>query len=177
MAAALVGRILKLKKADVFRALSDFKGLKHRLEFIKKKGGIYFYEDSQSTSPYSTAVAIEAFKGKNMILIAGGFRAQAKESDYSDPVSKFFMPQVKAVMLIGRVASIIQNEYFRQKRIKPHGPDFIKNCGDLPQAMDEVKNLAKKGDVVVLSPGAESFGEFRDYRHRGEVFRKLVDKF
>ena len=188
MAAVITGRILRLDRAKMVKALVNFKGLKHRLEFITKKKGISFYEDSQSTNPYSTASAIEAFSKQqtanskqltagNLILIMGGYRANAKESDYSEPVSKFFMPHLKAVVLIGRVAPIIQNEYFRQKRTRAHGPDFIKNCETLAKAMREIKNLAENGDVVVLSPGAESFGEFRDYRHRGEVFKKLVDKF
>ena len=177
MSSLLVGHIVRLDKNRMVEALINFKGLKHRLEFITNKKGISFYEDSQSTSPYSTTSAIEAFKGKKMILIAGGFRAGAKEADYSETVEKFFMPHLKAVVLIGKVAPIIQNEYYRQKRTRAHGPDFIRNCGNLPEAMKQVKKLAEKGDNVVLSPGAESFGEFKDYRDRGEKFKKLVLKF
>jgi len=177
MAALLVGQCLKLDKKCIAKTLSDFKGLKHRLEFVTQKNMISFYEDSQSTSPYSTTSAIEAFTGKKMILITGGYRANAKESDYSQTASNFFMPQVKAVFLIGKVAPVIQNEYFRQKRIRAHGPDIIRDCQTLPKAMEEAAKIASPGDAVVLSPGAESFGEFRDYRERGEVFKKLIDKF
>jgi UDP-N-acetylmuramoylalanine--D-glutamate ligase len=207
MAALLVGQCLKLDKRCITKTLANFKGLKHRLEFVGQKNKISFYEDSQSTSPYSSASAIEAFgetrnkycsskapsternenyssrletsnnkikQKSNLILIMGGYRANAKESNYTETVDKFFMPQVKAVFLIGKVAPIIQNEYFRQKRIRAHGPDIIKDCQALPKAMEEAAKIATSGDAVVLSPGAESFGEFKDYRERGEVFRKLI---
>jgi UDP-N-acetylmuramoylalanine--D-glutamate ligase len=175
MAAILVGQCLKLDKKCIAKTLSDFKGLKHRLEFVGQKNKISFYEDSQSTSPYSTASAIEAFIQKKMILIMGGYRAHAKESDYSQTASNFFMPQVKAVFLIGKVAPIIQNEYFRQKRTRAHGPDIIRDCQILPKAMEEAAKIASPGDAVVLSPGAESFGEFKDYRDRGEKFKEHIN--
>lgn len=174
MAAAIVGKILKLDQRKIVKSLANFKGLKHRLEFVAAKNGISFYEDSQSTSPYSTASAIEAFAGKKMILIMGGYRANVKEADYSEVVDKFFRPQVKAVLLIGKVAPIIQNEFFRQKRTRAHGPEIIKDCRTLPEAMEKVKKIAEKGEVVIFSPGAESFGEFKDYRERGEKFKSLI---
>lgn len=177
MAALLVGQCLKLDKRCIAKTLSDFKGLKHRLEFVAQKNKISFYEDSQSSSPYSTTSAIEAFTGKKMILIMGGYRANAKESDYSQTASNFFMPQVKAVFLIGRVAPVIQNEYFRQKRTRAHGPDIIRDCQILPKAMIEAAKIASPGDAVVLSPGAESFGEFKDYRERGDKFKNLISEF
>jgi UDP-N-acetylmuramoylalanine--D-glutamate ligase len=187
MPAIIVGQIIGLNKRKMVSVLSSFKGLKHRLEFVVKKGGISFYEDSQSTSPYSTTAAIEAFapidlqakklQPKKLILIMGGYRLDAKESDYSETVSKFFMPHVKAVLFIGKVAPIIQNEFFRQRRTRVSQAELIKNCKTLPQAMEEAKKIAEKGDTILLSPGAESFGEFKDYRDRGDKFKELVNNW
>lgn len=89
-------------------------------------------------------------------------------------VNQFFSPQIKAVLLIGKVAGNIKDLFFKLKKNEVGGPELVKNCQTLPEAVKEAWGMAAPGDIVLLSPGAESFGEFKDYRDRGERFKKLV---
>jgi UDP-N-acetylmuramoylalanine--D-glutamate ligase len=176
MAAIIVGKILGLDEKMMAKALVSFKGLRHRIELVGKINQVSFYEDSQSTAPYSTASALDSFPKDKIILIAGGYKAIFEENDYAKMVTKFFSPQVKAVLLIGKVAGDIKDLFFKLKKSCSGGPELVKNCKNLNQAAKEAWGMAAPGDIVLLSPGAESFGEFKDYRDRGEQFKKLIKK-
>jgi len=174
LAAVLVGYIMQIERKKIRQAVKSFKPLKHRLEKVAEVDGVQYINDSESTNPASTVAALSAIKGK-IVLIAGGRRIGATKDDYEEMVKKFFLCRVKAVLLIGEVASKIRNEFFIQKKKNPGlGPTEVKICKDLKEAVRSAKNIAAVGETILLSPGAESFGEFRDYRERGEKFKELI---
>lgn len=172
-AADTVGKILNLNQTCRQKAFINFKPLKHRLQKIAEIQGVIYIEDSQSTNPNSTISAIDALKDKKIILLAGGYRPKFNISEFSGMVEKFADPQVKQVFLIGKIAPILFEEFIRQKKASK---SKIKICADLAEAVKRAAELAQRREVVLLSPGVESFGEFKDYRERGEKFEKLVDQ-
>lgn len=174
LAAFSVALILKLNLEQASRSLAKFEGLKHRLERVAEKNGVVYVEDSQSTNPNSTIAAIGAFENKSIILIAGGFRPKFKIAEFKGMMAKFAEEKVKQVFLIGKIAPVLFQEFKRQKKAPL---DKIKICADLAEAVRLSSEIAKKGDVVLLSPGVESFGEFKDYRERGEKFKELINEF
>lgn len=172
-AARTVGEILNLNRGYMQKAFISFKPLKHRLQKIAKIKGVIYIEDSQSTNPNSTISAIDALRDKKIILIAGGYRPKFKISEFKGLVSSFADPQVKQVFLIGKIAPILLREFVRQKKASK---SKVKICADLAEAIKGASESAKRGEAVLLSPGVESFGEFKDYRERGEKFKQLVDR-
>jgi UDP-N-acetylmuramoylalanine--D-glutamate ligase len=114
---------------------------------------------------------------ESVVLIAGGRRVNASGADFEEMVGQFFSDRVKAVLLIGEVAPIIRSEFYIQKKRNPGlGPEEIRSCKNLKEAVRAASRIAASGEVVLLSPGAESFGEFRDYRDRGNCFKGLVNQ-
>lgn len=185
MAATAVGHALGLERNCLREALSGFPGLKHRLEVVREINGVSYIEDSQSTNPNAAISAIDALSDKKIVLVAGGFRPKFEIEDFRGMVEKFFSPQIKAVFLIGKIAPALKNEFFSQKNSstrlgagKKSGSTEvnIKICKDLDEAVKNAAQVAAKGEVVLFSPGVESFGEFKDYRERAERFVKLVNR-
>lgn len=170
-AADTVGEILELSQSCRQKTFINFKPLKHRLQKIAQVRGVIYIEDSQSTNPNSTISAIDALKDKKIVLIAGGFRPKFEISEFSGMVEAFSSPQIKKAFLIGKIAPILLKEHLRLKG----GQNQVEICADLAEAVKKSGWSAKKGEVVLLSPGVESFGEFKDYRERGEKFKQLVN--
>jgi len=171
LAASLVARHFGLKPADVSRKLRDFKGLKHRLELVAKSKGVEFYNDSQATNAQAAQAAIESFPGRNKIIIAGG-RKKDNPKDFKPWLKSLIKNEVRALLLIGEAGGQIHQEL---KKITKKAPFLVKDCGKMQQAVEEVFGIMKKGDAVLMSPACESFGEFKDYRERGERFREEVN--
>ncbi|MCX6726001.1 MAG: UDP-N-acetylmuramoyl-L-alanine--D-glutamate ligase [Candidatus Shapirobacteria bacterium] len=162
-AAFLAGADLRAIKKTIF----NFRGLEHRLEFVRNFKAVTFYNDSFSTTPETTIAAINSFK-KPIILIAGG---SEKGSDYKLLGQKIANSSVKTLILIGLTAEKIKKAVlvadFRNKIIfRPSGK------------MEEIVNLAfkeaKTGDVILLSPACASFGLFENYKQRGIQFKENV---
>jgi len=143
--------------------LNSFNGVEHRLEFVKEIDGVRYINDSKSTNVDSTLVALESFqKNKNIILIMGG---RDKGFPYT-PLRPLVEEKVKYLLLIGESAKKIENDL--------KGTTEIINCGDISNAVKYAKKIAKRGDVVLLSPGCSSFDQFENFEHRGREFKKLI---
>lgn len=162
-AAFLVGIKLEVIKKTIF----NFRGLEHRLEFVRSFQEIDFYNDSFSTTPETTIAAIDSFQ-RPIVLIAGG---SEKGSDYKLLGQKIANSSVKTLILIGLTAEKIKKAVlaanFRNKIIfRPS------------KKMEEIVNLAfkeaKSGDVVLLSPACASFDLFKNYKQRGIQFKENV---
>jgi len=137
--------------------LKTFKGLPHRLELVRTRRGIEWYDDSKGTNVGATIAALKGL-AKPTVLILGG---EGKGQDFSPlaaPAAQF----ARAVLLIGRDAPIIEKAVPGER------------CGSLEEAVQRAARLAQPGDAVLLSPACASFDMFRDYKHRGEVFAAAV---
>ncbi len=147
--------------------IKKFKGVEHRLEFVKEIDGVKWYNDSASTTPTRLVSALNAFD-EDIVLIAGG---ADKNLDYT-PVAKPILDKVTTLILMGQTAekifnSVKQEEEIRKKEIPIY---MAKN-------LQEAVNLAKKHakQIVLFSPASTSFDMFKDMYERGRIFKDIVN--
>ena len=161
MAALTAARIFGCSKKAVQDVLDRFKGLEHRLEFVREIGGVRFYNDSKGTNVGSVVKSLQSFS-EPVILIAGG---KDKNGDLS-PLKELVQKQVKHMILLGEAKE-------RMNRDLGELTDTV-----MAKTMEEAVSLARQkargGEVVLLSPGCSSFDMFRDYKERGKVFKEAV---
>jgi UDP-N-acetylmuramoylalanine--D-glutamate ligase len=150
--------------ADVQRGLSSFGGLPHRIELIRELDGVRWYNDSKATNVDSTLIALRALP-EPKILIAGGKDKGAPWTPLREIAAG---SGVKAVLAIGQAASIAEQCF---KGVVP----IVEITGTLEGAIARARGIAVRGDAVLLSPACASFDQFKNYEHRGERFRALVE--
>lgn len=149
------------------KGLRSFKGLPHRLQFIREVAGVQYYDDSIATTPSSTIAALRSFDQPKVIILGGSY----KGSDFSDLAKELLNHQVYGI-LIGDEAPTIS------KALDEVGFTSyeVLASGDMSEVVDRSHNVAKSGSVVLLSPASASFGLFRDYVDRGNQFSAAVNK-
>jgi UDP-N-acetylmuramoylalanine--D-glutamate ligase len=163
MAAALVGQLLGVDATSIQSTLKTFEGVEHRLEFVRKLNDVSYYNDSKATNVDSVWYALQSFK-EPIVLFLGG---RDKGNDYSR-LTELVRKQVKAIVAIGESADIVEQSF--------KGTTVITKASSMEEAVDIARFLAQPGDVVLLSPACASFDWFKNYEHRGEVFKQLVNK-
>jgi UDP-N-acetylmuramoylalanine--D-glutamate ligase len=167
LAALALCRALGMPLQPLLAALREFKGLPHRVELIGEGNGVRWYDDSKGTNVGSTVAALTglALGETKVILIAGG---DGKGQDFS-PLRNAVERSARGLVLIGRDAPLIE------AAIAGAGVP-IRRAASMDQAVALAAQAARPGDAVLLSPACASFDMFRDYRHRGEVFRLAVER-
>lgn len=161
-------KALGIKENIIKKAVAKFKGLSGRLELIKEAKGIKFYNDTAATTPEGVLAALEALKkhkGK-IILIGGGADKELEYSEYAKAVKK----SVKALALFQGLASNKIIDTLGKTKFPVEVFDNMKS------AMKFAVTNAKKGDIILLSPGAASFGVFCNEFDRGDKFIKEVKR-
>jgi UDP-N-acetylmuramoylalanine--D-glutamate ligase len=161
MASLTAARIFGCSKKSIQTVLDRFKGLEHRLEFVREIKGVRFYNDSKGTNVGSVVKSLLSFP-EPVILIAGG---KDKNGDLS-PLEELIQKRVKHLILIGEAKERMNRELGRLT-------DTV-----MAKTMEEAVLLAhqkaKAGEVVLLSPACSSFDMFKDYKERGMVFKEAV---
>ena len=160
LAAIEVAKALGVADDTLVEALRTFPGLPHRMERIATLGGVTWYDDSKATNPESTAPALAAFPRVHWIL---GGRAKGEDLDACLP----HLGHVAHAYTIGEAGAVFA------RVLQPHVA--VTESGTLETAVKQAAANAQRGEVVLLSPAAASFDQFRDYEHRGQVFRELVE--
>lgn len=169
-AATAVARILNVSVQDIERVLKTFRGLPHRLQFIREVAGIKFYNDSFSTTPETTIAALEAFKNPKILILGGS----SKNSDFTKLGQKIAHDQtIRVLILIGQEARRIKQSI---SQAGGFGGKIVEGCRDMPKIVGQARKLAQSGDVVILSPACASFDMFKNYQDRGEQFIRKVRK-
>ncbi|MBI5661385.1 MAG: UDP-N-acetylmuramoyl-L-alanine--D-glutamate ligase [Ignavibacterium album] len=163
MAVIIAAKIFGFDNDKILNALRTFKGVEHRLEFVKEIEGIKFINDSKATNIDSVIVALKSFD-EPIFLILGGLD---KGNDYST-IEDLVVKKVKKIYAIGSSAEKIFN-YFHNK-VKTE----IRK--DLEEVVASALSEARSGDVVLLSPACASFDMFENYEHRGQVFKEIVNR-
>lgn len=162
MAAYALCRTVGVTPKQFLKALETFKKPAHRIEFVCTINGVAYYDDSKGTNIDAVIRAVETMKSKEIILIAGGVD---KGSAYS-PWIEAFRNKVKQICAIGQAAP---------KIVKDLAHAIPVECFEsLQAAVQYAAKAARKGDIVLLSPGCSSFDMFRDYAHRGQEFQRFV---
>ncbi len=162
MAAGLSACLLDIKKEDIRRALSDFEGVEHRLEYVATVDGVRYINDSKATNVNSCWYALESMP-RNTILILGG---KDKGNDYSE-IEQLVKDKVKAIVCMGKDNAKLM-DFFAGKVSE------IRDTHSLEEAVNCCRKLANEGDTVLLSPCCASFDLFKSYEDRGEQFKAAV---
>ena len=142
-----------------------FGGVEHRIELVRIKDGVRFYNDSIASSPSRTIAGLRSFPEK-VILIAGGYD---KHIPY-DVLGPEVCAHVKKLFLCGATASQIRAAVENCAGEKPEMTD----CGDFESAVRAAAAAAESGDVVLMSPASASFDQFKNFMVRGECFKKII---
>lgn len=151
-----------------FKAISNFKGVDHRLEFVREINGVKWYNDSVSSSPTRTIAGINSYD-EEIVLIAGGYD---KNLDYS-PVARPILDKVKVLILFGSTKDKIYNAVMKEKK-----DEDIKIYveSSLEDVVKRAYDTAKCGQIVLFSPASASFDMFKNFFDRGIKFKNLVNK-
>ena len=162
MAAALVqGRA---SNDDIRAVAREFNGVEHRIELVREKDGVRYYNDSIASSPTRTIAGLKSFPEK-LILIAGGYD---KNLDYS-VLGEHISEHVKTLVLTGTTAPKIRACI--EQYDGPH-PKIL-DAASLEDAVRLAASVAQTGDVVLLSPASASFDCFKNFMERGNRFKAL----
>ena len=159
-----------LTASEIKKTLPQLKGVPHRLEFVREVQGVKYYNDTAATIPDAAISALSAFE-KPIILIAGGTDKNLVFADFAKEISEktksFVLLKGNATeKLLDCLRKITSKEFFEN----------IEVVGSMEEAVAIAKKKAEVGDVVLLSPGAASFGLFANEFDRGDKFREAVKK-
>jgi len=164
MASMIPALLAGISPESIEGSVKDFKPLDHRSEYLGEVAGIRCFNDSKSTNPDSTIAALQDF-GKEVTLIMGG---KDKDMDFLALAGPIDL-KVNDLILIGQAASRIHG------LLEPLAGDYrIHLCKSLEEAVELSFKITKNGEVLLLSPACASMDMFKDYRDRGERFKKLV---
>ncbi len=162
LAMLLVLKVLNVDFKYALNVLKRFKGVEHRIEFVREINGVKYYNDSKSTNPTATVTALKSFNG-NIRLIFGGMDRNQEFDDILE-----FKDKIIKIYAIGEV-----REKIKSFCIKHDIKYFVSEY--LDEALDVIKKEAIKGDIVLLSPGAASWDQYQKFEDRGDKFKALVN--
>ncbi len=168
LAAFAIGHAAGFKLDDMLEAVEEFRGVPHRLEWVRELNGVRWYNDSIATTPERAAAAVHAFS-EPIVLMLGG---RDKNLPWGE-LAKLIHERVDHVVLFGEAGEMIQNAITAYSGV---GSVDVHRATTLKEAVTLAAEVASAGDVVLLSPGGTSFDEFKDFAERGEAFRKWVSE-
>ena len=163
MCAIVIAKLIGISNEHIRERIMSFEPVEHRIEFTGVINGKTFYNDSKATNPEASFVAIKAFSGKKLTLIAGG---RDKNTDLTEFCNNYINKYVNTVILIGEAT-----ERFKENMEK-NGFNNIILAKSLEEAIDI--SLTLDNEIVLLSPACSSYDMFTSYEHRGEVFKNYV---
>ncbi len=163
LAVLAVAKLLNVPNDKIRSAFSSFKGVEHRIEFVRELNGVEYYNDSKATNVDSVIVALKSFS-KPIYLILGG---KDKGNNYDD-IRDLVLKHVRKIYAIGVSAQKVY-DYF-------HPIVETEKKDSLEDVLEGARREAVEGSVLLLSPACASFDMFDNYEHRGKVFKNIVNK-
>jgi len=164
LAAIAVAKILGISTQTIVAALTSFKGIKHRLEFVAEVNGVKYVDDSKGTNVDATIKAVASMKEDTVLLLGG----KNKGYDYAKLFSRLLSSKVIHAVLYG------ENRYALFKSARETGFHKISFCDTFFYAVKIASARAERGQTVLLSPASASFDEFANYEERGDKFVEIV---
>ena len=166
---AAIAMVEDLVEDGVIRQVArSFGGVEHRIELVRVKDGVRFYNDSIASSPTRTIAGLRSFPEK-VLLIAGGYD---KHIPY-DVLGPEICAHVKKLFVNGATAQLIREAVEQATQYQPGCPEIV-DCGDFETAVREAAAAAQAGDVVLMSPASAAFDQFKNFMVRGNYFKKLI---
>ena len=166
---ATIAMVEGLVEDDVVRQVAKtFGGVEHRIELVRVKDGVKFYNDSIASSPSRTIAGLRSFPEK-VILIAGGYD---KHIPY-DVLGPEICAHVKKLFLGGATGEKIRQAVVNCPEYDPSALEIV-DCGSFEPAVRVAAQAAKAGDVVLMSPASAAFDQFKNFMVRGDYYKKLV---
>jgi UDP-N-acetylmuramoylalanine--D-glutamate ligase len=162
LAAAIACRLVGCAPEAIANGLRSYRALPHRLEYVATTGGVEFYNDSKATNLDAAARALGSFTAGTIHLIVGG-RDKGGEWDSLAPLVR---ERARRVLLVGEAATTI-------REILGDVAEMV-DCGTIAEAVSTAFADARRGDVVLLSPGCASFDQYRNFEERGDDFQRAV---
>ncbi|PKO06662.1 MAG: UDP-N-acetylmuramoyl-L-alanine--D-glutamate ligase [Chloroflexi bacterium HGW-Chloroflexi-3] len=169
LAASAISMVAGLSQEAIRAAILEFKGVPHRLQFVREWNGIRWINDSKATTPEGSMAAIEAFSDPIVLLLGG----KDKNLPWNN-LLKLVNRKVDHIILFGNAAEKIHGYI---KAMKFQNQKFTLDiCNHLQDAVITASKIAEPGDIVLLSPGGTSYDEFKDFEERGEKFQSWVQQ-
>ena len=150
------------------KVMTSFGGVEHRIELVRVKDGVSYYNDSIASSPSRTIVGLKRFSQK-VLLIAGGYDKHIP----FDVLGPEVCAHVKTLFLNGATAAKIRAAVEQAPEYRPGYPEIV-DCGDFTAAVQAAAAAAKPGDIVLMSPACAAFDQFKNFAVRGAYFKKLI---
>jgi len=163
LAAMQAAKALGIGEEICLKVFTEFKGVEHRLEFVRDMGGVEFINDSKSTTVEAGRWALERTV-KPLVMICGGLD---KHLDYS-PLKSLVAKKVKHMIAIGQAREIMRSTFGDVVQVD--------TFASLEEAVKTARGIARSGECVLLSPMCASFDMFKDYEDRGRVFKEIVNR-
>ncbi len=164
LAAIAVAKTVGIDSQSIITALTSFKGIKHRLEFVAEVNGVKYVDDSKGTNVDATLKAVAAMKEETVLLLGG----KNKGYDYGKLFSEILHSKIIHAVLYG------ENRYVLFKSAREVGFHRISVCDTFSFAVKIASIRAERGQTVLLSPASASFDEFANYEERGDNFVEIV---
>lgn len=159
----------ELVSDETIRAVArSFGGVEHRIELVREKDGVRYYNDSIASSPSRTIAGLRSFSQK-LILIAGGYDKHVP----FEPLGPEIVEHVKLLILCGATAPKIEAAVLNAPNYTPGSPEILHE-EDFYEAIRLASRAARPGDVVILSPAGPAFDKFKNFMVRGKEFKKTV---
>lgn len=153
----------------MWRALSSFNGLPHRLQLVREVGNVAYYDDSIATTPGSAIAALKAFEKPKVIILGGS----DKGADFHILAHEIAASAMRHIVLIGamqdKIHAALSNAGINESLITELGK------AAMPDIVAKAHDVAREGDVVIMSPACASFDMFKNYKDRGEQFVAAVN--
>lgn len=169
LCAVLVAKLNKIKNEFIKKAVENFYGINHRIEYVDEIKGVKYFNDSKSTTCKATLTALDCFKNNSVLLILGG---SDKGFEFT-PLFENLPKCVKKIICIGEVKNKILLEAKKHSFFNITESDSFINAIHLARLMSVSENL----DIVLLSPATASFDMFKNFEERGETFKKIIKEF
>ena len=154
---------------NIRKVAKEFAGVEHRIEFVREKDGVKYYNDSIASSPTRTIAGLKAFD-KKVILLAGGYDKHIP----FEPMAPYITSKVKLLLLCGPTAVAIEAAVMSDENYSDGCPEIIKTAS-LEESIKLAHSRAVSGDIVTLSPACASFDAFPNFAARGKFFKEKVN--
>ena len=166
---AAIGALQGIASDEAIRYVAaNFGGVEHRIELVRIVDGVKYYNDSIASSPSRTIAGLKSFSQK-VLLIAGGYD---KHIPY-DVLGPEICEKVKVLLVNGATGPQIRQAVEQTPGYVPGNPEIV-NCTDFTHAVNTAVEMAKEGDIVLMSPASAAFDQFKNFMERGNYFKKLI---